>query len=82
MSDPEQPERLDPGRKVTVEDIRELMGASTPHFALQIRELSGDQEIYLGKRPHAVYGLHEALHEDQVAHVVKSGEEDFLRMVF
>jgi len=37
VSDPEQPERLDPGRKVTVEDIRELMGASTPHFALQIR---------------------------------------------
>jgi hypothetical protein len=23
---------------VTVEDVRELMGASTPHFALQLRE--------------------------------------------
>ena len=26
-----------PGREVTVEDVRQLMGASTPHFALQIR---------------------------------------------
>jgi hypothetical protein len=26
-----------PGRQPTVEDVRELMGASTPHFALQIR---------------------------------------------
>ena len=26
-----------PGRRPTVEDVRELMGASTPHFALQIR---------------------------------------------
>ena len=25
------------GREVTVEDVRQLMGASTPHFALQIR---------------------------------------------
>ena len=35
MSEFENPERL--GREPTVEDIRELMGASTPHFALQIR---------------------------------------------
>jgi hypothetical protein len=26
-----------PGRQPTVEDVRQLMGASTPHFALQIR---------------------------------------------
>jgi hypothetical protein len=26
-----------PGREPTVEDVRQLMGASTPHFALQIR---------------------------------------------
>jgi hypothetical protein len=25
------------GREPTVEDIRQLMGASTPHFALQVR---------------------------------------------
>jgi hypothetical protein len=27
-----------PGRRVTVDDIRELAGAATPHFALQIRD--------------------------------------------
>ena len=26
-----------PDRKPTLEDVRQLMGASTPHFALQIR---------------------------------------------
>lgn len=35
MSQAEQPNRLQ--RPVTVEDVRELMGASTPHFALQLR---------------------------------------------
>ena len=35
MSEYENPERF--GREPTVEDIRELMGGSTPHFALQIR---------------------------------------------
>lgn len=35
MSEAERPDRLT--RPVTVEDIRELVGPSTPHFALQIR---------------------------------------------
>jgi len=35
MSQAERPDRLT--REVTVEDVRELMGASTPHFALQLR---------------------------------------------
>lgn len=35
MSEYELPERA--AREPTVEDVRELMGASTPHFALQIR---------------------------------------------
>jgi hypothetical protein len=34
----ERPDRLAAGRTITVDDIRELTGASTPHFALQIRE--------------------------------------------
>ncbi len=38
MSQAENPERLREGRAVTVDDIRQLMGASTPHFALQLRE--------------------------------------------
>ena len=35
MAEAEQPERL--GRPVTVDDVRQLMGASTPHFAMQLR---------------------------------------------
>jgi hypothetical protein len=35
MSEAEAPDRL--GRDVTVDDVRQLMGASTPHFALQLR---------------------------------------------
>jgi hypothetical protein len=38
MSQSEHPDRLREGREVTVEDVRQLMGASTPHFALQLRE--------------------------------------------
>jgi hypothetical protein len=38
MSEAENPERLRPGHETTVEDVRQLMGASTPHFALQLRE--------------------------------------------
>ena len=37
MSEAEHPERRVPGHDVTVDDVRQLMGASTPHFALQIR---------------------------------------------
>jgi hypothetical protein len=35
MAQAEQPDRL--RRPVTVDDVRQLMGSSTPHFALQIR---------------------------------------------
>ncbi|MCW3027043.1 MAG: hypothetical protein JWN81_254 [Solirubrobacterales bacterium] len=40
MSEAEDPNRLMRAqhvREVTVEDVRQLMGASTPHFALQLR---------------------------------------------
>jgi hypothetical protein len=37
VAEAEQPERLTPGHQVTVDDVRQLMGASTPHFALQLR---------------------------------------------
>jgi hypothetical protein len=37
VSEAERPDRLQPGRAVTVEDIRALAGPATPHFALQIR---------------------------------------------
>ncbi len=40
MSGSEAPHRLQRARagEVTVEDVRALMGASTPHFALQLRD--------------------------------------------
>ncbi|MBJ7329113.1 MAG: hypothetical protein JHC95_04390 [Solirubrobacteraceae bacterium] len=37
MSEAETPDRHRPDHRVTVDDVRQLMGASTPHFALQIR---------------------------------------------
>ena len=38
MSQAEHPDRLKPEHEATIEDVRQLMGASTPHFALQLRE--------------------------------------------
>ena len=35
VSEYERPDRFE--RQPTVEDVRQLMGASTPHFALQLR---------------------------------------------
>jgi hypothetical protein len=35
MSEYERPDRV--GREPTIEDLRQLFGASTPHFSLQIR---------------------------------------------
>jgi hypothetical protein len=37
MSEAENPSLLDPSHEVTVEDVRALTGAVTPHFALQVR---------------------------------------------
>jgi hypothetical protein len=37
MSEAEHPIRRSADHEVTLDDVRQLMGASTPHFALQIR---------------------------------------------
>ncbi len=37
MSETESPDLLGGGHRVTPEDVRALAGASTPHFALQVR---------------------------------------------
>jgi hypothetical protein len=37
VSETENPQLLAQGGEVTAEDIRALAGASTPHFALQVR---------------------------------------------
>ena len=48
MSEAERPDRLAPGREITVEDIRTLAGPATPHFALQIRNRI---QTLIGGRP-------------------------------
>jgi hypothetical protein len=68
MSEAEHPDRLLPGRQVTVDDVRQLMGASTPHFALQLRErirkLIGDLP---SDHPARVEGEREIARLDQLA---------------
>jgi hypothetical protein len=49
MAEAEQPERLRPDRRVTVDDVRQLMGSSTPHFALQLRNRI--QKLIAGLEP-------------------------------
>ena len=43
MSEAESPIRRAPGHQVGLEDVRQLMGASTPHFALQIMKVMADR---------------------------------------
>jgi hypothetical protein len=67
MSEFEQPERLQ--REPTLEDVRQLMGASTPHFALQIRNRI---KILIdglpAKHPARVEGEREIKRLDRLAH--------------
>jgi hypothetical protein len=37
VSQAEHPDRVRADHHVTLDDVRQLMGASTPHFALQLR---------------------------------------------
>jgi hypothetical protein len=62
MSEYERPDRR--GREPTVEDIRELTGPATPHFALQIRN--------------RIRHLIEGLPEDHPARV--EGEREIARL--
>ena len=67
MSEFEQPDRLQ--REPTVEDVRQLMGASTPHFALQIRNRI--QNLIAGlpsEHPARVEGEREIARLDRLAH--------------
>ena len=66
MSEYEQPGRLE--REPSVEDVRQLMGASTPHFALQLR--SRIQTLIAGlpeDHPARVEGEREIARLDDVA---------------
>jgi hypothetical protein len=81
MSDAERADRLAPGRVVTVDDIRELTGASTPHFALQIRDRisrlieglpSDDPARIEGER--AIARLERIARDGQTSGTVQEGE--------
>jgi len=66
VSEYEQPERH--GREATVEDVRQLMGASTPHFALQLRNRIGSLIAGLPEgHPARVEGEREIARLDDVA---------------
>ncbi len=66
MSEYEQPERH--GREPTVEDVRQLMGASTPHFALQLRNRIASLIAGLPEdHPARVEGEREIARLDEVA---------------
>jgi hypothetical protein len=70
MSQAEDPKRLHKAHAgdVTVEDVRELMGASTPHFALQLRERIGALIADLPDgHPARVEGEREIVRLDQLA---------------
>jgi hypothetical protein len=66
MSEYERPDRR--VREPTVEDVRQLMGASTPHFALQLRNrirtlIAGLPE----EHPARIEGEREIRRLDQIA---------------
>jgi len=67
VSEFEQPERS--GREPTVEDVRQLMGASSPHFALQLRNRIRTLVARLPEgHPARVEGEAEIARLDRVAH--------------
>lgn len=68
MSESEHPDRLRQGREVTVDDVRQLMGASTPHFALQLRERIRALIVNLpAGHPARIEGEREIVRLDQLA---------------
>ena len=85
MSEAERPDRLQPGRRVTVEDIRELVGPATPHFAYQlrarIRELVEDLP---DEHPVRKYGEEKMELLDRLGHassLAESGEREPLSRI-
>jgi hypothetical protein len=67
MSEFEQPDRLE--REPTVEDIRQLSGASTPHFAMHLRNRI--QNLITGlpeDHPARIEGEREIARLDEIAY--------------
>jgi hypothetical protein len=70
MSQAEHPDRLKPDHEVTVEDVRQLMGASTPHFALQLRNrIRTLIQALPAEHPARVEGEREIARLDRIAFV-------------
>jgi hypothetical protein len=66
MSEYERPDRA--SREPTVEDVRQLMGASTPHFALQLRNRIATLIAGLPlEHPARVEGEREIVRLDEIA---------------
>ena len=68
MSEAESPIRRTPDHEVTVDDVRQLMGASTPHFALQIRgRIARLIQGLPGDHPARIEGEREIARLEQIA---------------
>jgi len=68
MSQFEDPKRLAADHEVTLEDVQALMGASTPHFAMQIRTRL--KQLIAGlpeNHPARIEGEREIARLDQIA---------------
>jgi hypothetical protein len=66
MSEYERPDRSQ--REPTVDDVRQLMGASTPHFALQLRNRIRTLVGHLpAEHPARIEGEREIARLDQIA---------------
>ncbi len=69
MSEEEHIGVLDSGNKVTPEDIRELTGAVTPHFAQQVRVRVGRLIAGLDlEDPARIFGEREMARLEDLAH--------------
>jgi hypothetical protein len=70
VSEAEHPDRTAAEHEATVEDVRQLMGASTPHFALQLRERIRNLIRGLPEgHPARVEGEREIARLDRIAYV-------------
>ena len=78
----ERPDLADPAHRVTGEEIRELVGPATPHFALQIRQRiarlidglpAGDPARVEGERQ--IRRLEQLADEGVTSGIVQEGEQ-------
>ncbi len=77
MAEQERPDRLQPDRPVTVDDVRMLMGASTPHFALHLRNRIRKLIASLpADDPARRLGEHEITRLDRIAYTGEVRGED------